>query len=77
MTSLLWLLLGLILGFVIGALAPSRDNSFIINIQKTLKKGQKFTFSISRFDHDMEDDDDGDDGFKPPFLPKSERYESN
>jgi len=77
MTSLLWLLLGLILGFVIGALAPSRDNSFIINIQKTLKKGQMVIFSISRHEVDTDYEDGDDDGFKPPFLPKSERYKSN
>lgn len=70
MVEFLWLLLGLSLGFAIGALAPGRDDGFVARAQKYLKKGQTFTFTMSCFDHD-DDDDGGNDGFVP-LIPVTE-----
>jgi len=73
MISLLWLLLGLILGFVIGVLTISRDGNLLSDAQKRLKKGESITFSMSCYGCD---DDDGDSG-EHPLFPRTEQFKSN
>ena len=73
MTAFLWLLLGLFIGFTIGALAPGRDDGFIARAQRYLKRGQTLTFTMSCFDHDN-DGGGGDDDLAPLIPDREHRF---
>lgn len=73
MVEFLWLLVGLVLGFAIGALSPGREKpreeDFMSRVQSRLKNGEVFTITMSQYG---DDDDDGDDEDFPLSLPDRE-----